>query len=764
MSRIRLLLITALFLASTPVFAQDSLNISSVSTFMNYWGEPASIAVVGDIAYVGVLNHGLAVLDISNPTAPREIRTVIPAKDVYGLQINQNFLYAACHTDGLLVLDISTPESPQYLNTVTPEAYPHELWMEQGYLLCKGMHSWSGIGNGGYSLPFYVYDLTDPSCPVEIDHIPYETSRQNPCEWMDATFLDSTTLLHGEGYWASVYSLSEDGFVSLGEWPARFYSNTMAAMDTFLFIQEDGYLQVISVSDRQNPELITVVENEGYCDRMRVSGDTLVVANFGYSPYVGISIFDISDPTNLQRICNFEMAEHINDYAIQNDTLFTVRHINNGTDRMAIWAHNDQNEFTFLGEYSDPGGALALAAYDTLLYVAKGINGCSIVSLADPEHPQIINEIQPPVQDTECIFVKIEDDYLFLLTSLDSNGYLHIYTLTQPDAPEFQCSLTININNALQTLDYCSFNGDSLLAVMKYNGESYVSILNIADPQNPEFCSTIPGLGFGIVEGNRFYNAAYGIRIWDISDPYTPEQINVYADEFYGDPVVYHGILFETGCWAFSEPAFQIFDLRDPSNPTRIYRRYHTYLGIRGMWSHFLLTTEYDTTGTYHRIVIKDVFQPSAPHNSGSYRSPYIMSELEVVGENYLVGAARSNSTPYRYVQVFEAGEALGVEEDPVSDGVMPSGFAIESIYPNPFNSATTIRYTLPETGDVRVGVYTVTGQEVFSQTLSGRNSGAHLWSWAGSGSDGSTLASGMYFIRMEWEGQTQAVKVLLLK
>ena len=53
-----------------------------------------------------------------------------------------------------------------------------------------------------------------------------------------------------------------------------------------------------------------------------------------------------------------------------------------------------------------------------------------------------------------------------------------------------------------------------------------------------------------------------------------------------------------------------------------------------------------------------------------------------------------------------------GVERVP---GLVPDEFTLYDAYPNPFNPSTTIRFSIPESGNVSLKVYTVTGQEVMT-------------------------------------------------
>ena len=79
--------------------------------------------------------------------------------------------------------------------------------------------------------------------------------------------------------------------------------------------------------------------------------------------------------------------------------------------------------------------------------------------------------------------------------------------------------------------------------------------------------------------------------------------------------------------------------------------------------------------------------------------------------------------------------------------------------YPNPFNPSTVIRFSLPKTERAKLTVYDVTGREVKvleDGVLSAGDHGVTL--------EGSALASGVYFARLEAGKQTQMRKLMLLK
>ena len=70
--------------------------------------------------------------------------------------------------------------------------------------------------------------------------------------------------------------------------------------------------------------------------------------------------------------------------------------------------------------------------------------------------------------------------------------------------------------------------------------------------------------------------------------------------------------------------------------------------------------------------------------------------------------------------------------------------------YPNPFNKETTIKFNISSTSQLRINVYDIKGQKVFSLFDDVITSGYHEIVWDGKNNSGEYASEGIYFIRME--------------
>jgi hypothetical protein len=93
-----------------------------------------------------------------------------------------------------------------------------------------------------------------------------------------------------------------------------------------------------------------------------------------------------------------------------------------------------------------------------------------------------------------------------------------------------------------------------------------------------------------------------------------------------------------------------------------------------------------------------------------------------------------------------------------------PEEYALGDNYPNPFNPETTIKYQLPDAGQVRLEVYNMLGQVV--RTLVDnqfQNAGRYTLQWDATNDSGQPLSSGVYFYRIVAGSDFQSHKKMLL-
>ncbi|KUG26042.1 hypothetical protein ASZ90_004125 [hydrocarbon metagenome] len=102
---------------------------------------------------------------------------------------------------------------------------------------------------------------------------------------------------------------------------------------------------------------------------------------------------------------------------------------------------------------------------------------------------------------------------------------------------------------------------------------------------------------------------------------------------------------------------------------------------------------------------------------------------------------------------------AIVVSVDEGMDRSVPKEFSISQNYPNPFNPTTKITFSLPEAGNVKLGIFDALGREVKLLVDRFENAGKHTVEF-----NGKNLSSGVYFYRVEYQNNFVTKKMILIK
>lgn len=86
------------------------------------------------------------------------------------------------------------------------------------------------------------------------------------------------------------------------------------------------------------------------------------------------------------------------------------------------------------------------------------------------------------------------------------------------------------------------------------------------------------------------------------------------------------------------------------------------------------------------------------------------------------------------------------------------------SIYPNPFNPKANISYELDQAARVNLCIYDIKGRLVKQLCHARQDKGQHAAAWDGTDQAGRTMASGVYFCRIETSIGSQVKKLVLVK
>ncbi len=116
---------------------------------------------------------------------------------------------------------------------------------------------------------------------------------------------------------------------------------------------------------------------------------------------------------------------------------------------------------------------------------------------------------------------------------------------------------------------------------------------------------------------------------------------------------------------------------------------------------------------------------------------------------NYLYCGTSGNS-------VYKSSQPIGIKN---ISAEIPSAFLLLQNYPNPFNPATTIRYKVASSKDIKLVIYDILGKEISTLVNEKLQPGTYEVNW-----NGSQYSSGAYFYKLTAGDFNQTKRMLLIK
>lgn len=202
------------------------------------------------------------------------------------------------------------------------------------------------------------------------------------------------------------------------------------------------------------------------------------------------------------------------------------------------------------------GGSLArFTIVNNYLYTVDG-NSLSVFDVSQNNAPVYKNKIQVGF-NIEAIFPF--ENKLFIASS----NAMFIYSISNPAAPEFESNvqhltgcdpIVADSNVAYLTIHGGNRCGSNLNQLQVYN------VSNIANPGFVKSYSLTNPMGLGM-HGNRLYvcDNGTGLRIFDITDKFNPQEMNIVTGESFVDVIVSGNLLI---CMLTNGVAY--YDCSDP--------------------------------------------------------------------------------------------------------------------------------------------------------------------------------------------------------
>ena len=141
----------------------------------------------------------------------------------------------------------------------------------------------------------------------------------------------------------------------------------------------------------------------------------------------------------------------------------------------------------------------------------------------------------------------------------------------------------------------------------------------------------------------------------------------------------------------------------------------------------------------------------------------YIMYNDNPSWGSYTQGDGEQEGATIRYAALdFDISEIVNDSDTTLPQ--RPKTQMLAQNYPNPFNPSTTINFDIPRNADVKLSVYNIKGQLVKHLLDENMVAGNHSVVWNGKDANDRDVASGVYFYRIQANGNTEARRMILMK
>lgn len=638
------------------------------------------------------------------------------------------------HTDGRLsAIDISNPSQPLFVtSTLSPaaiiawESYGHYLYLydSQGYMRCYAMDaldlvasSWIGtyytamtIESGRIYLSgtmpgFRCLGIDQPSAITDLGTLGNASNQQI----MESG--SGVLICMSSDSSLNLYDISSVGNCSLIQtWPAMnadYIRIDVAGglMAVYTLRSHTDYnecsLKICDLEAAGGPQVIYTDDNPGSLSWLCISPDYLLHLFEYFGNGYTYSLYDLSTPSQPQFL----------------DKLLT-------------------------------GGVYYLATNSNRLFANVGKQGLNIYACSETGAV-----VQTRLAEPSISYVAANEQHL-LLNRVWYWG---------PGEPTSNAIYIYNIlaNDEYMPVDYsggCSL-GEPINDVLYQNDRLYMcgmgglAIYDLTDTSHPVELAYLPGNYDHLeVQGNYLYLAGYdnAFKLWiyDISTPYSPQQLSWLAINLpdYG-ALRYHNNLLFVG----RQPL--VVDVSDPSIPEVLYQ----YSSIVGSVNRMEVAANALIVMRWNDLRIFDISSIANPQLVSSTSFDTDANCMTVKDGLAYIGHKEGLSC-YDLRDALAYCAALSTPDD--NNQVVPA----LSVYPNPMRDSSIMKLELPEAGDYSIGIYNLKGQLVKRFPCQAYPAGSNTLTWTGLNDQGVKLPSGVYLLRASSPSRTIQAKVILLK
>ncbi|MCB2213505.1 T9SS type A sorting domain-containing protein [bacterium] len=701
------------------------------------------LAAEDGVLVLAMGDEGLYILNITDPDNPVWLTTLRMPGNSFDVVLHDSYAYVASSYSGVVTVDIRDPANPTITNYyMAPDAAEvNDILLDEGDLFAASADygliafSLADPAHPAVAEMLLIPDITGSIdlaisrpwiCITEMRQFGYDSEYYLRIIPRHGTHLDEP-LVHdlgtaSEGDFGEVELDSSLAFVTVDdqffildithpEELDTLYSESMWNMRYLQFTDDllysGGYhtFRAYSISEGDGPASPAFPQSNTHTPVQPIQA----AAPFSLKP-AGPDRQLVDDWT-LTEIARIQLGSdiQIKDLVLHGSTVYAAIQEMDNQRRIAILDLADPNEPVQVGSIAEPNHDFAsMTISGSTMIVADG-GTLKLFDLTDPVDPDYLGSVAPG--NTLVSIVAVDD----LLYGLNSASSLYTYDISDPFTPV-------------------------LLQFLNEAGE------HLCISPDGAWLATLDEYLYGADESRTRYHLLSTVVTGD--QPYLAkrwEGMNSSEGFTYRSFSITSGFLY-SGLSIGNLGLSQATNLSEPFYPTIPLDLFETENIPGGAVQHEdLLVLEFGNLRMY------DVSDPATPELLNEM--PNVPIGPLVLDYPYVYAAGGNEVAVYML-------ELTAIGDKPNPSGIQPPAFCLDPAYPNPFNPVTTITVTLPQRAALMVQVFDIQGRTVATLADGSFAAGTHALTV-----DGSTLASGLYFVRATVPGQLNQIrKMTLLK
>ncbi len=273
--------------------------------FVDECSLPASgedVFVYGNYAYVSNYSGGLRVINVSDPYNINEVGYCSTSGNAVDVFVLGNYAYVAQNDSGICIIDITYPENPTIVGSYNTGSYSKGIYVVDNYAY---------VAN--YSSGLCILDVSDPSNIKEAGS--YDTDG-----WTVAVCVSGDYAYIADGFQGlKVIDVSDTSNITLvGSYDTEGFARDLCVQGNYVYILDSGYLYIINVLRPSLPVEVSrypVVSG----DNIWADGDYVYVSTLN-----NIEIIDVSDLQNPKIVGYYNNGQSFYGLRYSNDYLYVI--------------------------------------------------------------------------------------------------------------------------------------------------------------------------------------------------------------------------------------------------------------------------------------------------------------------------------------------------------------------------------------------------------------------------------------------------------